>query len=68
MELGRGVHTGTNSSNGLFQLPSFSYILMFSVALQKVVVREHSVSEYEPLTSVVIYLLQEDVRKRDSPK
>ena len=31
MELDRSVHTGTatNRSNGLLQLPSFSYVLMF---------------------------------------
>ena len=34
MELGRGVHTwtATNRSNGLLQLPSFSYVLMFTNA------------------------------------
>ena len=31
MEIGRGVHIGStmNGSNGLLQLPSFSYVLMF---------------------------------------
>ena len=31
MEIGRGVHIGaaTNRSNGLLQLPLFSYVLMF---------------------------------------